>query len=92
MNNLETIKYHNQDYEQGLVSFKLGINQFTDKFTHEVIAERNGFNETGSNEINVNINLYSIEYMSPESIVVPAMMDWRTMGAVTEVKDQGKKR
>lgn len=76
---------HNRNYEKGSVSFKLGVNQFTDMFAYEVISQRNGFNCTMVDIDEKN----AIKYLSLKNIVVPTQIDWRTLGAVTAVKDQG---
>lgn len=80
------IARHNAKYAKGLVSYKLGMNQFGDLLPHEFVKMFNGFRgertaRRGSTFLPpANVNDSSL----PETI------DWREIGAVTAVKDQGQ--
>lgn len=88
MENRHKIAKHNQRYEMGLVSYKLGINKYADMLHHEFVRTLNGFNRTNS--------LYAatrreegVTFIPAANVVVPDEIDWREKGAVTPVKDQG---
>ncbi|XP_049529073.1 procathepsin L-like [Dermacentor silvarum] len=80
------IARHNAKYAKGLVSYKLGMNQFGDLLPHEFVKMFNGYRgertaRRGSTFLPpANVNDSSL----PETI------DWRDIGAVTAVKDQGQ--
>nr|BAN20121.1 cathepsin L [Riptortus pedestris] len=83
--NKQFIDEHNQRYALGLETYTLAMNKFGD-LTEEEFAEqqlgaavyldRHHLNTSGSTHIAGGGNL-------------PASMDWRSMGAVTAVRDQG---
>jgi len=92
MENAHQVAKHNQLYERGLVSFKLGVNKYSDMLHHEFVKTLNGFNRTGG--------LMTIGdddgddddggiFIVPAHITLPNSVDWRNEGAVTPVKDQG---
>lgn len=83
--NLLKIQEHNKKYDQGLVTYKLGINKFADLTADEFSAR-------------LATNIISLEslslpngtlYTPNENLSVPESIDWRTKGAVTGVKNQG---
>lgn len=93
MENKHKIAKHNQQYELGLVSYKLDLNKYADLLHQEFVAKLNGFNKT-QNKLGAQLNSKHIQdeavtYISPANIDLPNSVDWRTKGAVTEVKDQG---
>lgn len=93
MENKHKIAKHNQQYELGLVSYKLDLNKYADLLHQEFVAKLNGFNKTQT-KLNAQLNSKRVEdegvtYISPANIELPNSVDWRTKGAVTDVKDQG---
>lgn len=78
----EKVMEHNARYEQGLTSYKLGLNQYADMPSGEFRKMMNGY-KRGTPRNSVNIHVESNE-------TLPASVDWRTKGAVTGVKNQGQ--
>lgn len=87
LDNLQKITQNNLEYEEGKVSYRLGINQFSDMFAHEVAATRNGID--GKRLAEMRFNSTAATFIEPEYLVMPDEVDWSKMGAVTPVKDQG---
>ena len=90
--NFKTIILHNFDFENGKQNFTMGINQFTDLTAEEFKGK---YINTGTGK-NVMIGSYGCKaYSSSMKDVsdvseLPDVVDWRTKGAVTSVKDQGQ--
>lgn len=80
LENKKYIERHNNLYMQGLSSFYMGQNEYTDLTSDEVFAMM-----TGSTRI---VNIVS-EKQGPYNRSLPDSVDWRTKGFVTPVKNQG---
>ncbi|CAH2085098.1 unnamed protein product [Euphydryas editha] len=77
---------HNQLFERGQVTFRLGLNKYSDMSHEEFVRTMNGFKNTA----NEHLDKHGATFIPPANVVVPQHVDWRSEGAVTGVKDQGK--
>jgi len=90
MDNSHKIAKHNKLYEQGLVSFKLGLNKYADLLHHEFVNTLNGFNRTKNGIFKMSGQVDDgVTFIPPANVKLPDTVDWREHGAVTPVKDQG---
>ncbi|KAL1506826.1 hypothetical protein ABEB36_006116 [Hypothenemus hampei] len=81
-NNLQTIQEHNAKYNQGLVSWYMAVNQFTDMTPEE-------FRTTILAAQPANLSQWGTTEQHVAAVEAPASIDWRTQNLVTGVKNQG---
>lgn len=79
--NLRKIEKHNINYNNGLESYYLGINQFTDLTDDEFTRIYLTYQKS---------ELKNVEFERPTTTAPPASIDWIKKGAVLGVKDQGQ--
>jgi len=83
--NLEKIARNLLDFEAGLKSYKMGVNQFADRTNLEYNMERNA--------LKMPTKQYPHLTYRPDKRAVPDSVDWRTNtnpAVVTPIKDQGQ--
>ncbi|KAG4066592.1 hypothetical protein HA402_007228 [Bradysia odoriphaga] len=88
LENKRKIAEHNQLYEMGKVTYKLGLNKYADLLQQEFAETMNGFNRSAGNLYKSNIKSEAVTFIEPD-VDVPESVDWRKKGAVTPIKDQG---
>ncbi|CAH2085104.1 unnamed protein product [Euphydryas editha] len=77
---------HNLLFERGQVTFRLGLNKYSDMSHDEFVRIMSGVNSTASKDL----DKHGATFIPPANVVVPKHVDWRSKGAVTGVKDQGE--
>ncbi|XP_043529775.1 procathepsin L-like [Frieseomelitta varia] len=89
MDNKHKIAKHNGNYEMKGVTYKLKMNKYGDLLHYEFVSILNGFNKSRHTHIRTERPLSSAAFIEPANVVLPKSVDWRELGAVTPVKDQG---
>ena len=79
------VRRHNDAYERGDTSFKMGINHIADLPFSEY-RKLNGYRRMFGD---ANAPKNSSRWLAPLHATVPDSIDWREHGYVTEVKNQG---
>jgi len=82
--NLKRITEHNEKHQQGLVSYKLGLNKYSDEDVRVLKRQRNGF------QMSFETPISDFSYTEADLKNLPESVDWRAKGWVTPVKDQGQ--
>jgi cathepsin L len=88
--NLNLVHKHNQEYEQGLHSFTLGMNKFADMTNEEYRKTVLGFRRHNTTTRGLGLFRHPIPHPIDKVEALPTSVDWRTKGVVTGVKDQGQ--
>lgn len=87
--NRHKIAKHNQLYDLGKVSYRLKENKYADLLHHEFVNTMNGFNRSNALLKGTERKLEGATFIEPANVEVPDTVDWRKLGAVTPIKDQG---
>lgn len=75
---------HNNLFAQGKSTFTMEMNHFGDMERSEFAAKMNGY----KHEMKAKYNMTGMTFLTPENVVIPEEVDWRTKGLVTPIKDQ----
>ncbi|KAF0309596.1 Cathepsin L [Amphibalanus amphitrite] len=86
--NRRLVDSHNEAFQRGEHGFSLELNQFADLLPSEFAAQRLGFE--GRRPAPETAGSAATFLRLPAEIELPAAVDWRTVGAVSAVQDQGR--
>lgn len=77
--NLRFVQQHNLEYDRGLHTYSVGMNQYADMTPDEFRKFFNGFRGKTTN---------GSLFLAPNNVNLPDTVDWRTKGYVTPIKNQ----
>ena len=86
--NLEFVEKHNKEADSGIHTYWVRMNKFGDLTSAEFGRLYNGFNASLRSTSPFSVPLKTHVYNA--KMQVPASVDWREQGYVTDVKDQGQ--
>jgi len=85
--NIAIIRKHNLEADLGLHTYTLGMNKYGDLNIEQFVKQMNGLNLSLKNQSS-SVDRHT--FRAPANFKLPAMVDWRTKGYVTPIKDQGQ--
>lgn len=81
---------HNRLYALGQKTYEMGLNKYSD-LTEKEYASLRGTHVPGNNNDGIEFNrTAAVRYIGVNSVLLPQSINWTEIGAVTEIKDQGK--
>jgi C1A family cysteine protease len=86
--NVDTIVKHNNDYSNGVYTYRLGLNSFADWTVEEFRQNLLGTRLNMTSRLNSGMHVGTFLRL-PEHVSLSDNVDWRESGAVTPVKNQG---
>ena len=90
MENVQHIILHNEKYARGNASYALESNQFTDMLADEVMSTYTGLSTSRLTTFDASRLSTDKSFLPNFNENVPESINWKTLGAVTPVRNQGK--